>query len=66
LETEPPAVNFGKPVHSPLTVRTWAWATFASTATTRGSMRPAWRSVLPSASRITFGLLSSASVSGLG
>ena len=52
--------------HMHETVILWSWLSLVSTATTRGSIRPALRSATPVESKTTLLFLSSASVSGLG
>ena len=52
--------------HMHETVILWSWLSLVSTATTRGSIRPALRSETPSASKTTFLFSSSACVSGVG
>ena len=66
LEIEPPAVNFEWSEHMHETVILCSWLSLVSTATTRGSIRPALMSATPTSSSTTFLFLSSASASGSG
>ena len=51
LETEPPAVNLSWSEHMHVTVILCSWLSLVSTATTRGSIRPALMSAMPSESK---------------
>ncbi len=66
LETEPPAVNFEWSEHMHETVILCSWLSLVSTPITRGSIRPALMSAIPTESSTMFLLLSSASASALG
>ena len=54
LETEPPAVNLSWSEHMHVTVILCSALSLVITATTRGSMRPALMSAMPSGSSTTF------------
>src|SRR5690349_13279932 len=63
FDTDPPAVNFEWSEHMHEIVILWSWLSLVSTATTRGSMRPAFRSATPAESSTTFLFDRSASAS---
>ena len=65
LEIEPPAVIFEWSEHMHEMLSLWSWLSLVSTATTRGSILPAFRSEIPVSSKVMFLFLSSASVSAL-
>ena len=66
LDTEPPDVNFEWSEHMHETVILCSWLSLVSTPITRGSIRPALMSAIPTESSTTFLFSSSASASGLG